>query len=265
MSENQNEKITSEIFRKTDGYIELPSKPYEVKNTRNMLVISDLHIPFHSKKAIEKSLEFRDEVDTILILGDALDFYSLSSFAKIPDKYLLVEELKLCKSFIAYLKEKFPKARIIFYEGNHEQRFDRYIILNAPALFGIESMNLENFLGLKSQGVEFVRNGVIIKAGELYFIHGNEAGIKGGINISRTMLLRAYDNIIFGNFHKTQISSGKSIAGKEFASFAIGCLCQLKPNYMPVNEWNWGFAFVEFYKKEFEVYNKRILLNGHIR
>lgn len=262
----KKESITSELYRKTQGIIELPEKPFEIFNAKNMLVISDIHFPYHNLKAVETALNYRNDPDVILLLGDLMDFYGLSRYYKRPDLPTIREELDLCRSFLVHLKEKFPKARIIYYEGNHEQRLDTYIMSKAPALFNLEYTTLEIFLHLKEQGIELIRNGHIIKAGELFLIHGNETGIKGGINVARSMLLKTYDNVLFGNFHKTQSSSGRSIGGKEFVTNAIGCLCGLNPAYMPVaNSWNLGFAFIEFYKKEFEVHNKRILHNYNIR
>lgn len=264
MSENQESKITSALFKKTDGYIELPVKPFEIKNAKNMLVISDLHFQFHAQRAINTALDYRKDADVIMILGDLFDFTSLSRFRKTPNLNFLLDELNIGKSFLIHLREKFPKARIIFYEGNHDQRFDHYIIDNAPAMFGLSQMTLSNYLGLKNMGIEFIRNGTFMNCGELYFMHGNEIKC-GGVNASRSMLLKTFDNVLFAHSHKTQISSAKSISGKEFATFLIGCLCGLKPLWNPGNDWNWGFGFVEFYRKEFEVFNKRILSNYNIR
>ena len=51
----------------------------------------------------------------------------------------------------------------------------------------------------------------------------------------------------------------------KFVNFAIGCLCGLKPRYLPINQWNLGFATVDLYKNEFDFQNKRILANYNVR
>jgi hypothetical protein len=79
------------------------------------------------------------------------------------------------------------------------------------------------------------------------------------------MLLKTNDNCIFGNFHKTQESSSKTLDGKEYANWSIGCLCGLKPAYMPINQWNQGFGVMEVFGKEFEFNNKRILTSYNVR
>lgn len=246
-----------------EGIIEL-SRSYEVKHAKDVLIISDTHFPFHDKKAIETAINYRSKVDTIILLGDLMDIYQGSRFSKDPSKAKLQDEIKICKEFLEYLRAKFPKSQIIYYEGNHEQRMTRYVE-DHPFIFGLEAVKLQSLLDLNKFGITWVENGTGLKIGEANLLHGNEAGTKGGINIGRSMLLKTFDNCIFGNFHKTQESSGKNLAGKEFANWSIGCLCNLKPRYLPINAWNHGFAILEIDKKEFEVNNKRILSSYNVR
>jgi len=43
-----------------------------------------------------------------------------------------------------------------------------------------------------------------------------------------------------------------------YTTFASGCLCELQPAYMPHNQWNHGFAFVEVDGDDFHLRNLRI-------
>lgn len=248
-----------------EGIIELPVKPETIINAKNVLVMCDTHFPFHNKKAIETAINARDNIDTIILLGDLMDFYGLSSYCKNPSLPTIREELNICKQFLYYLRDKFPKAQIIYYEGNHEIRLDKYIFSHAPALYGIETITMTTLLELHKTNIKYVENGIGLKIGSLHLLHGNEAGCRGGINIARTMLLKTNDNCAFGNFHKTQSHSGRNLDGKEFVNFAIGALCTMKPRYLPINQWNLGFALIEMYKNEFDFQNKRILENYNVR
>ena len=258
-------KDTGKLLNIPEGIIELPLKPYEIKNSKNVLIISDTHFPFHDKKAIETALNYRDNIDTVILLGDLMDFYGLSRYSKDPSKPRLKDEINICKEFLLHVSNKFKKAQIIYYEGNHEQRLNKYIYDHAAALFGIEAITLNSLLDLNKLGIKFIENGVFLKLSSAYLLHGNESGSKGGINIARTMILKTNDNCIFGNFHKTQESPAKSLGGKEYANWSIGCLCGLKPAYMPINEWNHGFGVMEVFGKEFEFNNKRILTSYNVR
>jgi predicted phosphodiesterase len=243
-----------------EGIIELPQKTFEIKNAKRILYISDIHFPFHEKRALEVALSHGEGKDCIVICGDLFDFPSLSKFRKRPDQLFIKDAIDIGKQFFKYLREKFPKARIIFYTGNHDTRYEGYIYDHAPALFGLEFTKLEWLLDLKKLGVEYVENGVCMKAGSLYLLHGNETSAKGGgINVARTIMLRTFSNVILGHFHRTQYSSIRDMDGSEKGTFVVGCLCGLKPKWLPKNDWNWGFAEIEIYGKEFEVLNKRIL------
>ena len=47
-------------------------------------------------------------------------------------------------------------------------------------------------------------------------------------------------------------------------AWAVGCLCGLSPDYMPINDWNLGFAFITRENDgNFSVENKKII-NGYI-
>ena len=52
------------------------------------VVISDIHFPYQDDKAIKAALDFikTNPVDTIILNGDILDFYDVSSFDKDPDR-----------------------------------------------------------------------------------------------------------------------------------------------------------------------------------
>ena len=60
------------------------------------------------------------------------------------------------------------------------------------------------------------------------------------------------------------ISSTKDINGKVIGAWSTGCLCDLNPRYMPLNNHNLGFARVEVEPDgSFEVHNHKII-NGRM-
>lgn len=86
------------------------------------LVLSDQHVPFQDPDVEALSLDFikHHKPDTIHLLGDIMDFYSLSRFDKDPAKILCLQD------DIDATVEYFEKLRaitdvpIIYSEGNHE-------------------------------------------------------------------------------------------------------------------------------------------------
>jgi predicted phosphodiesterase len=206
-------------------------------------------------------------VNKVILNGDILDIYSLSRWDKRPDRQLVREELEMGKKFMHQLRKMFPSEEIIFKVGNHEDRFAQYIMKKAPELFGLDCITLSELLDLKTLGIKYIGSSQLIQAGHLTILHGHEILNSGAvINVARTKRLKAQDNIMFGHHHRTQSDFATSIKGKLHGSYAVGCLCNLRPAYftMAYQEWNHGFAIVDVKSDGmFKVSNRKII-NGEV-
>ena len=106
--------------------IELPESfandysPFVIKQSR-ILVISDLHIPYHDNDAIRLALQYGIEknVTCILINGDLMDMPAFSRFEKDWRMRTAGEEFEATRQFLRELRRLFPKAKIVYKEGNH--------------------------------------------------------------------------------------------------------------------------------------------------
>lgn len=86
------------------------------------VVLSDIHFPYQDDKAIKAALNFvkTNPVDTIILNGDILDFYDVSSFDKDPSRInSLQKEIDMAQKFFKKLRTIKPDARIVFIKGNH--------------------------------------------------------------------------------------------------------------------------------------------------
>ena len=216
-------------------------KPYNIQG-KEILVLNDIHIPFHDKRALNIALQYAKECDTILLNGDIIDFHGLSRFIKNPEKSFINHEILIAKEFLELLRSNF-KGEILYKIGNHEDRLTLYIFNKAPALYGVENVTLKSLLELDRLNIKLIDSTQIMKISSLVVLHGHEIFAGAGmVNIARSYFLKANENIILGHRHQTQDYFGKSIENKIKGSFAVGCLCDLNPRYMPVNNWNHGFA-----------------------
>ena len=71
-------------------------RPYRIKGPARILIVSDVHVPFHDPGAIEASIDFaqsQGEISHVLVNGDLLDAYHLSTFEKDPKVRRLSEEI----------------------------------------------------------------------------------------------------------------------------------------------------------------------------
>jgi len=233
-----------------------------------ILILNDIHIPFHDSKALLTALKYgRDKnVNTIILNGDIIDLYSESKFNRIPRLRNTKVEIDLTRQFLTMLRERFPKAKIIYKEGNHEFRLKSYLMDKAPELYEVPEIKLDELLKLKQLRIEWIEDKRLIKAGKLYIIHGHEIFSGAGtINVARTIRLKTSENVIFGHFHKTQNDFQTAISGKLVGGWSVGCLCGLNPLYMPINMWNSGFALVEIDDKGFFDVENKIILDGVVK
>ena len=153
-------------------------------------------------------------------------------------------EFDFGKSFLDVLDREFPKAKIFWHEGNHCMRWERYLRVKAPILFDMEEFRLSVIFRLRERGIEWIPNGQITKIGKLNAIHGNQYKGGGGINVARTIWLRAGDNVIAGDKHKVQNAIKSTIDGKVYGTWSVGHLGEKNPEYLPLNEWSQGFAHI---------------------
>lgn len=244
-----------------------PFEPYILPTANNnILFLSDIHLPYHDINALTLAIQYgkKKNVNTIYLNGDILDCYKASFHEQDPKKRDMSYELEMGRQFIDLLKREFPTAKIFWKEGNHCMRWKRFLRVKAPIVLGMEEFELPILLKLGEKGVTWIENSQLVKAGKLNMIHGNEYKGGGGINVARTLWLRAGDNVIAGDKHKTQTGLKTNIDKRIVGTWSVGCLCELNPDYMPFNEWNLGFAHIEIFKNgDFTVHNKQII-NGKI-
>lgn len=242
---------------------EKPSVIYKMPTANNnILVLSDVHLPYQNNKALTLALDYgkKENINTILLLGDIMDMHKASFHEQDPKKRDLTYEFEICRQFLDVLKNAFPNAKIFYKEGNHEVRWERFLRVKAPIVLDMQEFRLQTILKLGERGITWIANNQVMKIGKLYAIHGNEYKGSGGINAARTLWLRSGESTICGDKHKTQTMLKTNISGKVHGTFVIGCLCELNPDYLTLNEWNLGFAVIKVLKGgEFEVYNKSII------
>jgi len=224
----------------------------------------DLHLPYHDEEALELFIERAIEMKakTMLLAGDWMDMYQASRFQHDPRLRNVKDEIAMFNSVLDTIKKALPKTKLIFKIGNHEARYDNYLMNNAPALYGLEELHLDHVLNLKKRGIDLVRSTQIIKYGDLNIIHGHEYvfSISNPVNAARGLFNRAKASALCFHHHQTSEHTEPTINGKVVTCWSVGCLCNLKPEYMPLNKWNLGFA--EIYGDEnggFHVNNRRIV------
>lgn len=231
-----------------------------------VLVLADIHIPFYDKPALICALKDGATInpDMVLLNGDIADHHAQSDFIKDPRSRDFPGEIRSVKAFLGVLRERFRKSRIVYKPGNHEERHIRYMRLKAPELLGIKEFEFESIMGLADNDIELVKDNRPIKLGKLNVIHGHEYrfAISNPVSAARGLFLKGISSAICGHFHQSSNHSMRNLEQKVITTWSSGCLCNLHPEYRPINNWNHGFMAIRIDKEGgFEVNNMRIV-NG---
>lgn len=231
---------------------------YLPKWIKNLGVMSDLHIPYHSIKAITEALDYFiiKRVDGILLNGDVIDALKLSKYQPDPLKRDFGEEIFAFMAVIRAIKDALPGVPIWYKLGNHEERYEKYMITHCPELLAIPHFEFESVLQCKELGLEVVKDQHVIYAGRCPIFHGHEVGLKSAaVNPARSLFLKIHADGLCSHLHRTSQHTEPSIH-ESIMTFSTGHLGDPHPKYASINRWNWGCLRVEKNEDgDFEVIN----------
>lgn len=217
-----------------------------VAENERVIVLTDIHVPYHDKLAVEAALFYAEQFQptTVVLLGDVIDFYKISRFIKKPKSHDVDVEISATRKFLEDLRNRFPEARIIYKQGNHEERLEKYIISNAVELYSLINTLLHKELSFKELNIEYRE--AFFKLGKLWFLHGHEKPAGGDPEyVTNVMFKYVLDHFIVGHFHRSQEKIYRRIDGSTFWGGALGYLAG-PMEYAPLNKWNQGLAAITF-------------------
>lgn len=188
-----------------------------------VLVIPDMHFPYHCPLMWATVLAAIRTLkpDVVVVIGDFIDCFEISDFAKPADRKLRFrDEIDLGSDALRTLEDVCEEAgveRRIFCMGNHEHRFQRYIDKRAPELDGLLSM--ESMLGLDETGWEVVQYGQDIQIGRIHFSH--EFGPCGKYAAQKVLASMGHC-AVFGHVHTGQVVYDGFTTGERHVAMAVG-------------------------------------------
>jgi hypothetical protein len=112
----------------------------------------------------------------------------------------------------------------------------------------MDEFRLDVLLHVAEYGVQYIPFRSKVVFGDFLIEHGDKIPGAGGVVPARTALMRLKTNCLINHFHKTS-SSSQRVYGPEDSTtirgYSLGCLCELTPEYLEINEWNHGFAILK--------------------
>jgi len=237
-------------------------KHIEVKGTK-FLILCDVHIPYQDNEALTVAINegVRQGCDAVILNGDALDCHMISDFVKDPRKRKFKDELYAMRQFVDTLRQQFPTANIYYKEGNHEERYWRYMRVKAPELFDIDAFDFASLCHLDKHNITWIDGKSKLNIGKLSIFHGHEFGkqFMPSVNVARGLYMKTKVSSMCGHHHQTAEHNERDANGKFITCWGVACLSELSPDYNPYSRYNNGFAIVTKGKNGyFSVNNYRI-------
>jgi len=194
------------------------------------MVINDIHIPFHDSRLVTVSAEgmlldiAEDlEVDRILLNGDVLDCYNWNSYGVHPEVQVDMEtEIYLGRCFFENLRKRFPDTEIVFLYGNHEYRYERWVIEKAKPMYN--RLKLDADLGLERLGIEWYpyQFEYQLEQTNCYAVHSPPSY---SVNGARASLLKKFDQtFLYACTHREQKACVTGGSGQVYAAYFNGWL-----------------------------------------
>lgn len=246
---------------------ELPDvTPYIISERfKRILVIGDTHIPYQDMRSLDLALKYgyNANVDAVVINGDFIDFGTISKFIHKPNTPRVKASIEQGIAILKYIKDALG-CKVILHEGNHDIRYEHYIINHAEELFEDKDISLAAKLKVKQLNVDYVKNIRTMHFGKLVICHGNHIvkGIFSPVNPARGAFTKANASIMIGHCHRSSEHIETDIKDKVIGCWSVGALTTTHPEYNPqVSKHNQGFAVVTRIDKvgNYTVDNKKII------
>lgn len=213
-------------------------------------IVSDLQIPFHDSKAVYNLIDFirRYKPDRVVSIGDELDMPQISRWTRgTAGEY--AGSLGRDRDVAVKLIEKLRITDII--RSNHTDRLFTYIANQAPGLYGIPELKLENFLRLPELGITYWKKPMPI-APNWVAVHGDHGRI---LQVAgQTALKQAQSHgksVVCGHTHRLGISSvteaSGGVIGRILTGFEVGNLMKFSSAAYTHGSANWQQGFGMLY------------------
>ena len=186
-----------------------------------ILFVPDVHVPFEDKRAWNLMLKVGKDLKPkrIVVLGDLVDFYSVSSHSKDPNRALqLPHEIEAARRCLDQLDGLGARDKI-YIEGNHEDRLRRYLQDKAPELFGV--VGVPALLSLRERGWKHIPYKKHTKVGLVYATHDVGAS---GQNAVFKALAAFQHSVVSAHSHRMAYVVGGDALGEPKISCSFGWL-----------------------------------------
>ena len=238
--------------------------PAVLKTDHVRVFFGDLHGYAQDPKAVQPLLgDLRIlQPAEICLLGDMTDcggflaqHHTLGFVAE--TRYSFADDVAATNDFLTRLQEVCPNARIIYLEGNHEHRIEKWCVTqtlahekDARAMFNLFSPVA--VLELERRGIRYISQSEMVKGISIRgtFKYGKTKcpvfathGITACKHAAARHVERFGGNIVYGHTHRADSSVINTVAATLIGGWSPGCLCQRVRlwNHNQPDNWSTGY------------------------
>jgi predicted phosphodiesterase len=182
---------------------------------KRIVIIPDVHIPYHDRKAVKAIIRFIGDTqpDEVLMTGDVLDFPQPSRWNKDTRGEFegsIYADVRIAqRDLFDPLRKVYPDKPTKLIPGNHDLRPKEYLEKYSPALSGTRAFDVDVLCDFDSYGIETVGPFYDVAPGWVA-THGHKGGIRLSQNAGATALNAAKKfkrSVIMGHTHRLGIMS----------------------------------------------------------
>lgn len=220
----------------------------KLKKLEHGIFISDLHLPesIDLKPLISYVADTKPSI--IILGGDIIDASGLHASESMKAEQVKLEwfkrDVKLAAKLISDLRAASPKAKIVYLEGNHEERYSR-LQRKFPDLFA-ESLDFAACMAdYVDEYIPYATAKSYVKVGDCVFIHGD---IFPDSHAKPYSLRYTPHKVVYGHLHHYQAYTGHRALLNESPRYAVtaGCMSTLNPEWKKGKANQWVNGFVSF-------------------
>ena len=211
---------------------------------KRILVISDMHVPFHHKDSMVFLREIKKEYKPqfVVNIGDLLDFHAISMHSHDPDLFSAGHELREARKHVKELESIFPRVTEV--DSNHSS-----LVYRRALKFGMSKEFLKDygdFLGTKKWKWVDDLTLTMSNGQRAFFTHGRSADI---LKVSQTMGMSA----VQGHYHTKFLVSWWANPDNLFFAMNVGCL---------INQKSMAFNYAKNFKTRF-ILGCAVIIDGY--
>jgi len=187
-----------------------------------VLLVPDVHVPYEDARAWQLLLAVArsQSWSHVVVLGDFADCYAVSFHDKSPKRTgRIAEELVVVSERLRELEDATKGARLVYIEGNHEQRLARYIARQAGALHGMRGLSYPEAVDLSSW--HWVPYHQSYRIADLDLTH--DVG-RAGVYAVRQSRQAYGSSIAIGHVHRMAVEHERTIDGRHMVGASFGWL-----------------------------------------